>query len=357
MRVYGPEAGAAWLRVRRHLELGQGFAFIPVFVSEPFAAQLAREDLLGFLHGRREQLVEVPVDSPAALAGLSATLAGLTLPPSAGAIWVAAVPSAEGAKLDEWKGAWTRALARLNERRDVFRSRFDVPLLLVGPVWLQELCLRQAPDLWSVRTLVISLEPAATKDGDGFDAQLAAEAAMTSRHGTWHRQTLDPDYFEVHVVQPLRRKGPPEELVDSLLDLMQAQRGRGRRGEASATAEEAVGVARENAVSGSENARGQLAAALNAWSVAQSELGRRAEALALAQEAVELYRALARQNPDAFQPDLAGSLNNLAGFWSELGRRAEALAPAQEAVELYRALARQNPDAFQPDLAMSLWTL
>jgi hypothetical protein len=43
-----------------------------------------------------------------------------------------------------------------------------------------------------------------------------------------------------------------------------------------------------------------------------ADLGRREEALASVQEAVGIYRQLVAVRPDAFRPDLATSLNNLA---------------------------------------------
>ncbi|MBI2888093.1 MAG: tetratricopeptide repeat protein, partial [Chloroflexi bacterium] len=76
--------------------------------------------------------------------------------------------------------------------------------------------------------------------------------------------------------------------------------------------------------------------------------GRREEALAPAQEAVGLYRELAARQPEAFRPDLAMSLNTLANRLSELGRREEALAPAQEAVAALAPHFLALPPAFAP---------
>ena len=85
-----------------------------------------------------------------------------------------------------------------------------------------------------------------------------------------------------------------------------------------------------------------------------SGLGRREEALAAIEEAVGSTGALAAARPDAFRPDLAMSLNNLSNRLSDLGRREEALAAIEEAVDICRELAAARPDAFRPDLAMSL---
>ena len=85
--------------------------------------------------------------------------------------------------------------------------------------------------------------------------------------------------------------------------------------------------------------------------------GRREEALAAVEEAVGIYRQLAQARPDAFLPDLAMSLNNQSICLGDLGRREEALAAIEEAVAIRRQLAQARPDAFLPDLATSLHNL
>lgn len=67
-----------------------------------------------------------------------------------------------------------------------------------------------------------------------------------------------------------------------------------------------------------------LARSLNNRSSFLSDLGRREEALAVGEEALGLSRQLARVRPDVFLPDLARSLNNQSGRLSELGRRGPA---------------------------------
>jgi tetratricopeptide (TPR) repeat protein len=82
-----------------------------------------------------------------------------------------------------------------------------------------------------------------------------------------------------------------------------------------------------------------------------AELGRREEALAAIDEAVGLRRALAASRPDAFTPTLANSVNNRSRRLAELGRREEALAVIDEAITLYRALAAARPAAYGDGLA------
>jgi tetratricopeptide (TPR) repeat protein len=147
-------------------------------------------------------------------------------------------------------------------------------------------------------------------------------------------------------------------LLASLLNNLAVRlRDLGRREQALAAAEEAVGLRRPLAADRPDAFTPDLARSLNNLANTLSELGRREQALAAAEEAVRLRRVLAAARPDAFTPDLALSLNNLGNRLSELGRREEALAAAEEAVGLYRALAATRPDAFTPNLALSLTNL
>jgi len=67
-----------------------------------------------------------------------------------------------------------------------------------------------------------------------------------------------------------------------------------------------------------------LASSLNNLSVRLANAGRRDEALAAIEEAVGVYRSLAEANPSAYLPHLATSLNNLSVDLGDCGRRNEA---------------------------------
>jgi tetratricopeptide (TPR) repeat protein len=131
----------------------------------------------------------------------------------------------------------------------------------------------------------------------------------------------------------------------------------GRRGEALASAEEAVEIYRRLAADNPAAYEPDLARSLSNLGAQLSEAGRRAEALTATEEAVEICRRLAADNPAAYEPDLATSLSNLGAELSAAGRRAQALAAEQEAVEIRRRLAADSPAAYEPHLARSLSNL
>ncbi len=144
------------------------------------------------------------------------------------------------------------------------------------------------------------------------------------------------------------------DLAGSLNNLGNRLAALGRREEALAAAEEAVALYRRLAEKQPAAFRPELATSLTGLGAMLADLGRREEALAAAEEAVAICRRLAEGQPAAFLPDLAMSLNNLGNRLADLGRREEALAAAEEAVGLYRRLAEKQPAAFLPELAGSL---
>ena len=86
--------------------------------------------------------------------------------------------------------------------------------------------------------------------------------------------------------------------------------------------------------------------ALGNLGVRLSTLGRREDALAAAEEAVGLRRTLAAQRPDAFRPDLATSLMVLAGVLDGLARAEEAVAANVEAIATLTDHFVRMPPAF-----------
>jgi tetratricopeptide (TPR) repeat protein len=198
-------------------------------------------------------------------------------------------------------------LSSLNQQRNPLLERFACPLVLVGAPWLQILLRETAPDLWSVRTGVVSVTPT-----------LEPKPATTKEFGLIETEALpvmsgeaasDPDYV-----------------------LEQAGRLRNRPG--------------------LETARAQLLLRAGNGFYAHARFPPAEQCF---REAAELFAASAANNFEV-QSVWAGTLNNLANTLSALGRHEEALAQAQEAVRIYAQLAQARPDAFLPNLAVSCGT-
>jgi tetratricopeptide (TPR) repeat protein len=153
-----------WQPLIRHFELGQGFAFIVLLVPNDDWAEVCREALNAFLQARGEHVMQIPIAAPADLQDLAGTLLYLRAESGTGAIWVArAVPEALP-DYQLWFQAWRRGVAWLNQYRNPLRRQFEIPVIFVGAPWLQEVLRDNAPDLWSVRTLVARVKPEASSE-------------------------------------------------------------------------------------------------------------------------------------------------------------------------------------------------
>ena len=347
-RRYGAEAAAEWRVLLNQFALGDGFALLVLSVPGPDGAALCADELDAFLGAQGRHLAYVASRTTEELRQLTPRLLSLPKDAATGAVWVMAVIPDALAERPAWEAAWRVALSSLNQQRNPLRREVDVPLIVVGAPWLVPLMRESAPDLWSVRSMVVRIEPA-RGPGLALPGLIESEPVLLGGRDDRGAQTAPDPALAMREAARLRGVPGREQALADLL--ARAGDGFAARGALHA-AEDAWREAAE--LGGRSGSPATAAAAWHALAVVRHELGEREAALAAAREAADLYRALAAQRPDAFRPNLAMSLNNLANMLSALGEREAALAAAREAVEIRRALAAQRPDAFRPDLARSI---
>ena len=348
-QFYGHEAWTGWRRFLVHFDLGEGFAFLVLLLPGAVGAKICQRHLSEYLAAKGKRLAEVACEWREDARRLGEHLFDLEVTDDLGGVWTGSVVPDSDPEIEEWRKAWRWGLASLNERRNPLQCRFSCPLVLVGAPWLQALLREAAPDLWSIRTAVVSvipsLGPAEPREGSNVQIEpgrfLKGEAAS------------DPDYT---LEQAGRLRGRPG--MDSTLARLLLRSGNGfyehARYEAAEKCFREAAEILARLAPGSAELKRDWAGVLNNLGSALSALGQREEAVAKAQQAARIWQQLAQARPDAFLLDLAMSLNNLSNGLGDLGRREEALAKAQEAVRIYEQLAQARPEAFLPDLAMSL---
>ena len=159
--LYNLGASPDWQALLSHFGLGEGFAFIVLLVPNDDGADVCRAALNRYLEATGKRVHRIPVTDVADLRNIAHTLLGMAAEPEDGAIWLArAVPDGVP-DYAEWRQAWREGVSRLNEFRNPLRRQFDMPVIFAGAPWLQEVLREDAPDLWSVRTLVAWVEPQA----------------------------------------------------------------------------------------------------------------------------------------------------------------------------------------------------
>jgi tetratricopeptide (TPR) repeat protein len=355
-RYFGATAANEWDLLLGHLEFSSGFAFIVLLVPDNTAGEVCERDLERVLESQGKFLERAPTGSPNALQDLPQWLLNRDSHDDVSAIWVKAIiteplggATAEAqAKFARWEHAWKESISRLNERRDTLKSRYACPVIFVGAPWLKVLLREYAPDLWSVRKLVIELQPEArfTTDFSGLPTLNFNTVGETITDGDNNNSEAitDPDF----AMKRLHEASNKKQQLDLLNRAYEGFKSQGRYSDALNTIEQSLKLDLES----NERAR-----QLNRFGIVLSNLGQHKDAYTATQESVNLFRDLARDDPQAFNPDLANSLNNLSSRFRRLGQHEEALTVAQEAVNMLRKLVQVNPQAFIPDLATSLNSL
>ena len=337
-RRFGADAADEWRVLLNQFVLGHGFALIVLSVPDRDGAALCRQELERFLAAGSQRLIRVEPDTPDDLGLLTPTLLNLPVESDAGAVWVSAVIGATAADFEAWNGAWRRALGSLNQQRNPFRRHFALPVIVVGAPWVAILMRDMAPDVWSVRSLSIHIEPTVTRRFEDWDRQ-RTEMAEPDREQPGPTRAPDPE-MALHAAKALRGQPGQERTLADLL--ARAAAGFAARGDWEAA---------ERAWREAAQLYG-LAGANSAAAVAWTRLGDSLVTVGNLTGAFEAFRAgmaiserLARLDSRnaGWQRDVLVSLTKLAGVAAAAGDRAEAIAQAERAVALARELVERFP--------------
>lgn len=278
-----------WQRLEAQIDFAAGFWLGFVFTPSERSGRDVCERVRQHLLRRGEATKLIHPRSPEALRRV---LPELVESRSAACTFVVAIhaPSADPQRPSEWMDAWEQVLLRGNEQREVFRHRLRGGLVFVAHPAVKPQVRDAAPDLWTIRSLV--LEPTAPerapqdrgralpnsararatrlRDRDlGPKPQGSLSIAMPGRWNTSPQMRRGPAVRPLSIAARLRE-------VENLLALH-------RGAEAVVAARETLAAAREGR-SGSH----EVARAL-AW-LARAEIasGDRAAGLAHFREAIEL---------------------------------------------------------------------
>ncbi len=273
-----------WQALLTHFDLSDGFAFIVLLVPNEEGAEVCRRALSHRLDAEGKKITDVDFSTPERLREIANALLLTDPDPLAGAVWASKTISEGDPDYAPWRQAWSRGLAALNQHRNPLRRHFTVPVILVGAPWLQEVLRENAPDLWSVRTLVAWVEP----------------APLTSASN-----------------EPVRQATPTQRGPDPQLALEEAERLRGKPGLELALAR----VLYRAGLGFSANYQ---------WS----------DAVMVLREALDL-----RRSAGAGDEDIADTLYQLGGALRWKTDYEEAIACYSEALELYRGAGLQQGEA------------
>jgi tetratricopeptide (TPR) repeat protein len=163
MRADSPELGEAgekqWARLRAQIELAGSFWLGFVFSPSPRSVIVLRERAERLLRMQTQTLLLVQPKSPDELRQVLPYLLENPDPVRAGCTWIEAVrEDSPGAAEQPWTQAWDELFLRMNERRDALRAKLKGGLVFAAPPGIKPRVREAAPDLWSVRSLVVDFE-------------------------------------------------------------------------------------------------------------------------------------------------------------------------------------------------------
>ena len=161
-----------WQQLRRQFELANGFWLGFVFCPSPRTVALLRRRTGQILKFRAQRLRAIRPSSPDDFGSL---LPALFEPESAqaGCVWIESIhtnsPTRHTSESGDWTLAWDSFLLRANERRDAMRRHLDGGLILAASPEVKPRVRDAAPDLWSIRSLVLELRPSRIASGGGVN--------------------------------------------------------------------------------------------------------------------------------------------------------------------------------------------
>ncbi len=338
--VLDPAAEAEWQILRRQIELASGFwlGFIFCPSPRPVAVLRQRVEQIYRFHASQVRLLR-----PSEPEELREILPRLLEPESveAGCVWVEAIHLDASTFTDEepgpWATAWDWTLMRTNEHREVLRRRLNRGLVYAAsPQWKPRARIA-APDLWSIRSLVLDLPASAggLPDAGRRDAMERESVAPDPSLDT----AIDVDFA---LAEARRIEGKPKYDPRSharvLLRAVEGLLARDRTGKAVETAHRALHILRNAPDPGR-----LLPTALHWTGQAERADGDFAAAESHLDEAVSGWKSLIDRNGESPQTlrDLSISLGSLG----DVRRKSGALATATEAFEESLALDRRLLEA------------
>ena len=333
-----PELSPEWLRLRRSIDIADGFAPYFVFSDWPEQIEAGYDYLQASLKLRTLRLRRLAVADPALLVE-AAVGALLGAQAAAGVpLWLECWRQATDG---DWQGARRQLLARLNEGRGRLEKDFRAPLILLLPRDAVATTAEAAPDLWSIRRLTLHFSrPRVVAAASGMpiaeaptpDASATAMERAERRLQAWQRQTERQDAASLS--------------LPDAWSSVEALREVGRLADAARVAREAVAAARIRRLEHIPETLRDLSVSLDNVGGVAGDL----QDLEAARQAYEESLALSRQLRTALGDtprcleDLANVLAQSAMLMTRLERATDAVAALDEARSVAQRLAQQSPE-------------
>ncbi|MCP4662420.1 MAG: hypothetical protein GY856_44040 [bacterium] len=316
----GFQGEGEWLRLRRQIELAEGFWLGFLFTPSPAVGAVLANRTEVLLRARARSFRRIRPDSPAALRAALGELFDETS--EAGCVWLEAIkadsPGRHGESPGPWTAAWDDLLLRLNERRERIRRHLGGGLVLVAPSGIKGRARNAAPDLWSIHDLVLEPQPQAPQRQTAVPRKELGSEARSRAVAPVDRSAFEPTYDG--------RRGQAGAGVDAM-ELLREAEGLLLREEArKAIPPAALAVERLERADAGANEDDRLAAALATLARAEAADGDVAAAIEHIRRAVELREEKPSKRSTLLWLELWGELATEAvGDLAQAGRAYESM--------------------------------
>jgi tetratricopeptide (TPR) repeat protein len=293
-----------WQELITHFEIsGHTFSYFPVLVPDESWAEVCRNKLAAYLSAQGKNLHILSFDNAEDFKLLTNAIFNETFEPHTEAVWITTPIPFEPKTLEIWKQAWRESMARLNQFRNKLTKNYPYTFLFVGGNWTHEITFNIAPDLWSIHSGIIRINPPLIETAD------------------------DP----TRRVETIRSENIVDKTIDTAFALRQAERLRGKQG-----------------------AEAQFAnLLLNASKLLIDKVEYR-KALEIADEAITVYEHLVNvENRLELKNHLASVYNNKGVSLDSLGKLNEAIAEYDKAISILQSLVDNGRTELANDLAMA----
>ena len=208
-----------WQRLRRQVEWASAFWLGFVFCQSPQIAATFRARIEHLLRYRARSVHVLVPPSPNELGSLLQVLFEPAMT-AKGLVWVEAIRADPLRSCADqpgpWTAAWDQLLLLLNERRDALSRHLQGGLMMVAPVAVKPRARVAAPDVWSIRSVVIEVPARVERSAADSGDEIEATDGLRSPAG----EPVSPARMQFRVRIPVKRathsgnKKPPGEWSD-----------------------------------------------------------------------------------------------------------------------------------------------
>jgi tetratricopeptide (TPR) repeat protein len=339
-----------WQELITHFEIsGHTFAYFPVLVPDESWAEVCQNKLDRYLSAQDKKLHILSFDNAEDFKLLTNRIFEETFEPNTVAVWITTPIPFEPKTLEMWKQAWRESMARLNQFRNKLTKNYPFTFLFVGGTWTHEITFNIAPDLWSINSGIIRINPPFIKT-DEYNIRTLG----TSQPENIVDETIDAE-FAIRQAERLRgKKGAEAEFAKLLLNAAKLLIDKAEYPKALEFTEQVISTYQhlihfENR----PELRNELAVAYNQKAASLWKLNKLNEAVAECDKAIEILKPLVKQGRTELDADLAMAYIRKGGSLWNLGKLNEAVIEFDRAIDIYEYLVKQGRFDLYNNLAMA----